>query len=424
MGKRFRFIHCADLHLGMPIAQAGGGAHWDQALREATIRAFENIVDAAIEKKVDALLIAGDVYQAADHSLAAQLAFARELFRASEAGIRAFIVHGNHDPVDAWRAKVPLPPTAVVFGSEEVEAKPLVVDGETAAMVYGRSYAATHVREDWASLYERTDDAPYAIALLHTEGPTGDGGNYAPTSMEVLARSRMNYWALGHVHTRTVLGEEPYIVYPGNTQSLHRHETGPRGCYLVEVGSHGTTMMEFIETDAVRRELWEIAIDGIADTEALVALLTERRKERRDAVRKPILVTVRFTGRGALHEVLRDEDARTALMERLNEQEYYKHIFVCWDRTEDKTQPLTDWTRRAELPDATGAYLRAHAALTDELGAIPAETLRAWLQDIPEWTKYARYLTDVDDTRLQAAWEAARSHGAERLLGDDDYEAE
>ena len=138
----------------------------------------------------------------------------------------------------------------------------------------------------------------------------------------------------------------------------------------------------------------------------------------------PILVTVRFTGRGALHEVLRDEDARTALMERLNEQEYYKHIFVCWDRTEDRTQPLTDWTRRAELPDATGAYLRAHAALTDELGAIPAETLRAWLQEIPEWTKYARYLTDVDDTRLQAAWEAARSHGAERLLGDDDYEAE
>lgn len=51
MGKRFRFIHCADLHLGMPIAQAGGGAHWDQALREATIRAFENIVDAAIEKR-------------------------------------------------------------------------------------------------------------------------------------------------------------------------------------------------------------------------------------------------------------------------------------------------------------------------------------------------------------------------------------
>ncbi len=424
MGKRFRFIHCADLHLGMPIAQAGGHAHWDKPLREATFRAFEQIVDVAIDKRVDALLIAGDVYQAADHSLAAQLAFARELFRAAEAGIRAFIVHGNHDPMDAWRANVPLPPNAAVFGSDKVDAVPLVIDGETAAMVYGRSYAATHVQEDWAASFQRDDDAPYAIALLHTEGPTGEGGQYAPTTAAVLAESGFDYWALGHVHTRAILGEEPYIVYPGNPQSLHRKETGARGCYLVEVGSHGTTMTEFIETDAVRREEWEIAIDAIPDTEALLTVVSERRKERRDAVRKPILVSIRFTGRGPLHAVLCDAEACAALAQRLNEQEYYKHIFVYWYRTENATQADMDWDRRAQLPDAAGAYLRTYAALSGEMGTTPAATLREWLLEIPEWAKYARYFATVDDARLQAAWEAARLRGAERLLGDDEYEAD
>lgn len=421
MGKRFRFIHCADLHLGMPVAQGAGGAHWDETLREATYRAFASIVDVAIDKRVDALLIAGDVYQAADHSLAAQLGFARELFRAAEAGIRAFIVHGNHDPMGAWRAKVPLPPHTVIFGSEKVEAVPLVVDGETAAMIYGRSYASTHVHEDWAAEFQRNDNAPYAIALLHTEGPASDGGNYASTSMETLTRSGIDYWALGHVHTRAVLAEQPYIVYPGNPQSLHRRETGPRGCYLVEVGSYGTTMMEFIETDAVRREHWEIAIDDIPDTEALTAVLAERRKQRREAVRKPILAEVRFTGRGPLHAVLSDEEACAALAQRLNEQEHYKHIFVYWYRTENATQADTDWTQRAELPDATGAYLRAYASLSRDMADDPALTLRQWLTEIPEWEKYACYFTEIDDERLLAAWEAACTSGAQRLgEGDTD----
>ena len=180
-------------------------------------------------------------------------------------------------------------------------------------------------------------------------------------------------------------------------------------------------MMEFIETDAVRREHWEIAIDDIPDTEALTAVLAERRKQRREAVRKPILAEVRFTGRGPLHAVLSDEEACAALAQRLNEQEHYKHIFVYWYRTENATQADTDWTQRAELPDATGAYLRAYASLSRDMADDPALTLRQWLAEIPEWEKYARYFTEIDDERLLAAWEAACTSGAQRLgEGDTD----
>ena len=72
------------------------------------------------------------------------MAFARELYRAAQAGVQVFIIHGNHDPDEAWRADVPLPPSVYVFSSDKVESVPLLVGGETAAMVYGISYKIWH----------------------------------------------------------------------------------------------------------------------------------------------------------------------------------------------------------------------------------------------------------------------------------------
>lgn len=426
MGRRFRFIHCADLHLGTPIADVvGSQAHWDGVLREAAVKAFANIVDLAIDKRVAAIIIAGDVYNAADHSLAAQLDFSRELYRAAKAGIKAFIAHGNHDPLGAWRAEVPLPPTAHVFRADRVEGFPLTVGGETVAMVYGRSYGKNHVDEHWAKEYVRDADAPYAIGVLHTQGPAaGETGIYAPCTEAELAASGMDYWALGHVHTRSLTGDNPQIAFPGNPQSLHRKEIGPRGCYLVEVGSYGTTMTEFYETDAVRREQWELDITGLQDVEALADWLAEKRKERREAVGKPILAELVLTGRGVLHSILQDGEAVAALLERLNEQEYYKHLFIYCYRLTDLTQPDIDWTQRRELPDAVGDYLRAYDRFAANGEAALLEKLRAVLAARPEFERYVRYFGELDDERLLAAWRRAESSGAERILGAREHETD
>ena len=89
MGKHFSFIHCADLHLGEPFGdiRPGSKGPWNEQIGKATFKAFEKVVDAAIENRTDAILISGDVYNSNHHSLAAQMAFARELYRAAENGI-------------------------------------------------------------------------------------------------------------------------------------------------------------------------------------------------------------------------------------------------------------------------------------------------------------------------------------------------
>lgn len=64
MGKHFSFIHCADLHLGEPFRdiRMGSSGPWNEQIGKATFKAFEKVVDAALENRVDAILISGDVY--------------------------------------------------------------------------------------------------------------------------------------------------------------------------------------------------------------------------------------------------------------------------------------------------------------------------------------------------------------------------
>lgn len=118
MGKHFSFIHCADLHLGEPFdgLHSGNVGPWTEAIGKATFKAFETVVNIAAEKRANAILISGDVYNSDHHSLAAQMAFARELFRAAQAGIQVFYhsweprsagsLAGRHSPA-GYRAYFP-----------------------------------------------------------------------------------------------------------------------------------------------------------------------------------------------------------------------------------------------------------------------------------------------------------------------------
>jgi DNA repair protein SbcD/Mre11 len=59
----FRFIHAADIHLDSPLI----GLDQDETapkerIRNATRVAMKNLVDLALEERIDFLVIAGDIY--------------------------------------------------------------------------------------------------------------------------------------------------------------------------------------------------------------------------------------------------------------------------------------------------------------------------------------------------------------------------
>jgi exonuclease SbcD len=94
----FRFVHAADIHLDSPLRSL---ALRDPALGElignATRRAFVAIVDLCLEEKVDALLIAGDLYDGDQTSMKTARFLSDQIRRLDQAGVRTFMIRGNHD---------------------------------------------------------------------------------------------------------------------------------------------------------------------------------------------------------------------------------------------------------------------------------------------------------------------------------------
>ena len=125
---RLRFVHAADLHLDSPFGGLRSLApEIAETLYQATFKAYDNIIDLCIQEQVNALLIAGDIFDGADRSLRAQLKFRDGLIRLQEANIRSFICHGNHDPLDGWEAQLTFPEGCHRFGSE-LEQVPVFAD--------------------------------------------------------------------------------------------------------------------------------------------------------------------------------------------------------------------------------------------------------------------------------------------------------
>jgi DNA repair exonuclease SbcCD nuclease subunit len=106
-----------------------------------------------------------------------------------------------------------------------------------------------------------------------------------------------DYWALGHVHRREVVQDDPPIVFPGNTQGRHARETGPKGCMLVTVEDSGLIDLQFQSTDVVRWVTADVDAQGSRSGYDIVddfsRCLTDLLKENEDL---PLAVRVRLEG--------------------------------------------------------------------------------------------------------------------------------
>ncbi|HET9942464.1 MAG TPA: DNA repair exonuclease, partial [Terriglobia bacterium] len=211
--ESLRFIHAADLHLDSPFrGLANTSTKLRDELQAATLGAFARVVDHTIESNADFLVLAGDLYDSRDRSLRALVAFRRQMERLAERDISVYIVHGNHDPLNGWGSEFQLPPNVTTFAGKPAT-EPVIRRGKEIARVTGISYARERVTENLAANMRPDSDAPFSVGLLHANvaGQIGHA-DYAPVTLEELITSGFDYWALGHVHTRSVLAVDPATV--------------------------------------------------------------------------------------------------------------------------------------------------------------------------------------------------------------------
>ncbi len=361
--KPFSFIHTADLHLDSPfkgISEISSEISSD--LTEATFNAFHQIIDLCIEKQVDFLLIVGDVYDGADRSLRAQLRFRDGLKRLSEAEIKAYVVHGNHDPLAGWSANLDWPRNVHIFGGESVEKVSFEKDGEEIAQIYGISFHKRDIKTNLALEYpEKTENGPFTIGMLHCNVGSDTGHDpYAPCTLENLISKKYDYWALGHIHKKTILNEDnPPIIYPGNPQGLNPKETGVRGCFLVKVDQKGDPSQEFIEVDSIRWFVKELSIDSLYTEQELITEIHNCiEKIREEAEGRSSVCRIILTGRGALHSSIALKGVLDDILKDLRENEEGEKQFVWIESIEDYTNPEINRKSLLERKDFIGDLLK------------------------------------------------------------------
>jgi DNA repair exonuclease SbcCD nuclease subunit len=384
MGVPFVFIHAADLHLDSPFK---GLSRAPQAvrhrLRESTFASFRRIADIAVREKADFVVLAGDLYDAADRSLRAQLRLQRILTELStEAGIRVFAVHGNHDPESGRQARLEWPPGVHVFGSADVECvEARRRDGVLVAHVYGISYPSAAVTDNLALRFERKEGAPFHLALLHGNvdgNPFHD--NYAPCKLSDLLHAGFDYWALGHVHDRRVLHTYPHVVYPGNIQGRSMRETGPKGVYVVRVSEAGEISLSFRDTADVLWMETAVSIEGADREQQLKERLLQAVEEVRSAAGgRPVVLRMRIEGRGALHQALLRDDWTDEWLEELRDWLGTPDGQDNWVWPESimvRTAAAADWSQSAEEDGFVGELVRRGMRLSDS-----PDECGAWVDD-------------------------------------------
>ncbi|WP_395361626.1 exonuclease SbcCD subunit D [Levilactobacillus parabrevis] len=267
-----KFIHAADLHLDSPFL---GLQHLPNGLlaqvRASTFTAATKVFDKAIAEHVDFVLLAGDLFDRAEQSVAAQAYLFEQFDRLNDVGIPALISFGNHDYLADQHQTVAYPANVTVFGPEVGTQTLTLASGETVA-ISGFSYPQRWVPEDQVIQFPTHASTDWHIGMLHGAVSTGSGDHYAPFTVAELLAKHYDYWALGHIHHRQVLNDQPPILYAGNTQGRAITETGTKGAYLV-TSRNGQLVPEFFETSTIN---WEaITLSGGASLQKLSQQLVD-----------------------------------------------------------------------------------------------------------------------------------------------------
>lgn len=227
-----KFIHMADVHLGMAPDK---GKPWSAAREQEIKDTFVRVVEDAEERKVDLLLIAGNLFH----------------MPPSEGMIR---------DVDYILSKLTVTKTIMIAGSNDYMApdsplanykfssRTICLSADKISNVYmkdlnvcvtGFSYNAKENPDDVLNRIKPAKQGAVNILLAH-----GGDEQHLPFNKKILRESNFDYIALGH-STRPEIIKENAVIMAGSLEPLDYTDTGARGYVYGEI-TDGVVRTEFV----------------------------------------------------------------------------------------------------------------------------------------------------------------------------------
>ena len=258
-----RLLHAADLHLGAPLRNFG---ELSGERRRDFLKTFDKIVNQAIKREVDCLVIAGDLFDSnqVDSEVIGRVQDA--FSRLDKRGIAVVLIPGTHDHVasaDSIFVRYTFPEAHLLMEPEARSPLTLTLKGQPVHF-YGFAFRSGHGGDPLASM-KRRDGEGVHVGLLHGSlkgSPEWDMRRKdLPFSIADLAGLGLDYIALGHYHDFAQIEAEGRVLacYPGTPEGKKFGENGPRHVALVEIADGRVT----VEKVAVQtRSLAELTVDA------------------------------------------------------------------------------------------------------------------------------------------------------------------
>lgn len=261
-----KIAHLADVHLDTAFLQFP--AQVSRARRRGLRDAFAAALTHAQAEGVDAILIAGDLYEH-DRVTADTADFLREQL-GDVAPTPVFVAPGNHDwlgPSSVY-ATIDWSPNVHLFADGSIEPVELT-PGLTLWGAAHRAPAGTRNFLDGFSV----DRAGVNIALFHgsEQGEfvfQGEGKQpHAPFSEEDIRASGLDHAFVGHFHTPV---DGSIYTYPGSLEPLTFGEDGSGGVVIAQMNEDGSVTRERIVVGQTR--LWDVTVDvsGCSNAHAIL----------------------------------------------------------------------------------------------------------------------------------------------------------
>ena len=348
-----KILHFADLHLGVEnYGRLDPSTGLSSRLGDF-LSAFDQLVDYALENKVDLVLFCGDAYRSREPTQTQQREFAKRINRLATSGIPVFILIGNHDlPNAVGRATSTEIFDTLAVKNVYVSNRPDIYTIPTnsgkvqiVSLPWLRR-SALLTREETKNLtFEQINEKMQQILTDVIAAKAGELDPKLPAvlaahvwvagvrvgsekSMTIgqehvlmlsnVAHPAFDYVALGHIHRHQVLNENPPVVYAGSLERLDFGEADDdKGFYLVEIGDKdgaGKRAVSFDFHPVAGRRFLTVAVDievgDIDPTATVLKAIAGRADEAKDAVvRLNISLPAETEGQ------LRDSDIRSALGE-------------------------------------------------------------------------------------------------------------
>lgn len=383
-----RLLHMADVHLGARHPDLGEAA---SALRERQHAALRAAVDLAIAERVDAVLIAGDLFDANTAARRTVERAAAELARLAAERIRVVLIPGDHDPytrASVYRA-ADLPSMARgAMVTVLAPGQPWVHLDTLDTVVVGPADTSGSTTVAAPSAFALSGDDPrlpaaaWRIGLLHAA--VGEGPGELPEA--AIGSSGLDFVALGHEHAAAD-GRVDGVAWAmaGSPEQVAADRDEPGTVNLVTLDVRGSAKSVTVERRVVGSS-WHRELDVDASQLGSQAALVERLRAAADP---ELVLDVRIVG-----ERPDELDLEPAAIE-----DALRGSYLCI-RVEDASRPpLTPGT----LPPpetVAGSFMRNVEAQIAELEAADTEASDGEAADLREVLRLGR--------RLLAGTEAAR----------------